>query len=166
MFETDKVFYKFDDRPNWGLSTIIAMQYVVKFAILLSLILLLARTAHISTMDKYNFTSLTLFFAAVSTLVQTSKRIGAGMIFPATISVPYYAAILFAVQHGGWSYALGMTLVGSICQLILVPCIKRVKFFSMACLGLVIFLISVWLCELGVKQIFYNNQLGQRHSLT
>ncbi|MCP3680476.1 MAG: hypothetical protein GY782_09605 [Gammaproteobacteria bacterium] len=51
MFETDKVFYKFDDKPNWGLSTIIAMQYVVKFAILLSLILLLARTAHISTMD-------------------------------------------------------------------------------------------------------------------
>ncbi len=161
MFEIDKVFYNFDEKPNWMLSIIIAMQYVVKFAILLSLILLLARMAHISTMDKYNFISLTLFFAAVSTLAQTSKRLGAGMIFPAAISVPYYAAILFAVQHGGWGYALGMTLVGSVCQLVLIPCIKRMRIFSMACLGLVVFLVSVWLCELGVKQIFYNNQLGQ-----
>lgn len=158
---SNTILYQFTDKPSWCLSITIGLQYVVKFSILLSLIMLLMSVSHISGAQRNNFLSLTLIFAAISTLLQTSKHLGSEIVFPAVISVPYYAPILLASQSFGWSYALGMTLIASLVQLILVPILKRLRLVSPTLIIIIIFFIATWLCELGIKQILYNDQLGQ-----
>jgi len=72
VLEIDPVLYHLDDKPNWSLSIVLGLQYVIKFALLLSLIFLLMNTAKIPANEKYHFMSNTLLVAALCTILQAS----------------------------------------------------------------------------------------------
>ncbi len=156
-----EVVYGVDSKPPWHQLILQSFTHITMFSLLLINVVIIANLANEGTQTYVNMVSISLIFAAISTLLLAWRK-SAGRFAPGHTSPPFFAASVIAAKAGGLPLVFGMTIIGGVIQMLMSPLIRYYnRFFNLQLAGLIIIFVGIWASILGINELFYQHSLGQ-----
>ncbi|MFZ2960294.1 MAG: solute carrier family 23 protein [Candidatus Ozemobacteraceae bacterium] len=140
--------YGVNDKPPLWQAALLVVQYVLIAYGSLVIPALVARESRSSFEDARLFIASSLLTMGICTILQSSRRFGAGFLCPAVCGAEFAPASIAAVQQGGYALLSGMLMVCGIFQGVISPLIARLRpYFPVEVTGVVVFMTGLSLIK-------------------
>jgi NCS2 family nucleobase:cation symporter-2 len=152
----DGVRYWFDERPPASLSLLLALQQIAFLGSIMTLPVVLGRTAGLDAAGEANLVALTMIVAGLGVMLQALNRfgVGIGLFAPMHTSGVAFPAALAAVKAGGLGLAFGMMSIAGAVQLLVSALAPRLRgFFPVEIAGLTVFMLGSGLGLVGLENL-------------
>lgn len=165
MSKPAEIKYGLTDRPPLFTLLLLSLQQVFVLASYFAIILVVYQTAHASESEIANAINVSMIVLAVAGLLQVISKgpIGSGYLaFPVSSAI-YLSASILAIQTGGITALMTMTVFAGILEMVFGVFISYLRFlFTAAVTGLIILLVGFELAHLGLENILdLNNSYVQ-----
>ena len=159
--------YGLEDRPPRWQFVLLVIQYV--FIVYGSLMIpaLIVQESGSNATEAQQLISSSLMVMGICTMLQSSRRFGAGYLCPAVCGAEFAPASIAAVQHGGYSLLAGMLMATGAFQAAISPLVAKLRpFFPVEVTGVVVFMTGLSLVKYCFTSFLgiVNGQLFVDHS--
>lgn len=141
----DNLIYGVDDHPPVWASLVLGLQHLSTVAIALIFPVVLIRAVGGSEETARVLVSMSVLAAGIGVILQalTKGPVGSGYLCPQVCGPSYMSASLLAVQTGGVSLLLGMTLFAGVLESLLSRIMTRLRFlFPPEVTGLIVTMVG------------------------
>jgi len=136
-----------DSVPLWQ-AVLLVMQYVLIVYGSLVIPALVIKESGSSAEEAAQLISLSLMVMGICTMLQASRRFGAGYLCPAVCGAEFAPASIMAVQQGGFSLLAGMLIMTGVFQTLIASVVTRLRsFFPVEVTGVVVFMTGLSLVK-------------------
>ncbi len=158
----DDILHHVNDHISPKQSLFLGLQHVIKFASLIIYPTIIINSAGLTGQTATDILSISIFSIAITTLLFSFKKTGAGCFVSVTSSTALFALIMIAAKMGGLSMVMATTFYVGVLQIIFTLLLRFMKFlFNKELAGFVTLLLGIWVALLGVHEIFYQSDFGR-----
>lgn len=155
------VQYAIDTKPRPWTQCLLAMQFIYKFALLLVLPVVLAKTLQLNQSQTASLLSTVLLLSGIASMAFANTRLGGGYFLPVQASIPYFALVLYIGKNYGLAAIMPLVCLAAIFQFFFAWVLPRWHGQLLReMVAVMLMMLGIWAGMLGVDELYHPGSLG------